>query len=68
MPEVTGTISDPARKRYYILRAAGSPAAEIFAFYARKSYEPKDIIHLDLLPVIMIVIIMITNYSHYDQY
>ena len=53
MPEVTGTISDPARKRYYILKAAGSPAAEIFAFYARNTYEPKDIIHLDLIPVIM---------------
>ena len=53
MPEVTGTISDPHRKKYYIMKAAGSPAAEIFAFYARKTYEETDIMDLGLIPVLM---------------
>ena len=50
MPEVTGTITDPQRDKWYILKAAGSPATEIFAFYARREYNATDILQLTLLP------------------
>ena len=52
MPEVTGTISDPARMMSYILKAAGSPAAEVFAFYSKKRYDSVDVLDLGMLPTL----------------
>ena len=52
MPEVTGTVSDPVRRISYILKAAGSPAAEIFAFFAKTKYDSMDILDLSMLPTL----------------
>ena len=52
MPEVTGTVSYSIRKISYILKAAGSPAAEVFAFFAKKKYDSMDILDLGMLPTL----------------
>ena len=52
MPEVMATISDNHRLVYYILKVAGSPAVEIFNFYSRTEYNARDILVLNMLPVI----------------
>ena len=52
MPEVTGTISDPIRQMSYILKMAGSPAAEVFAFHAKQRYDSVDVLDLGMLPTL----------------
>ena len=41
MPEIAGTVSDPARMKCYFLKMAGSDATEVFVFNRRTQYEPE---------------------------
>ena len=52
MPEVTGTVSDPARNVSYILRLEGPPATEVFAFNMRQTYNAKEGLHLTEVPTL----------------
>ena len=53
MPEVTGTVSDKARQVSYIVKIAGSDAAEVFAFNARNTFQANDRLLLSSIPTLL---------------
>ena len=53
MPEVTGVVNDPIRKKSYIVKIAGSDAAEIFVFNMRKHFKRGDVLQLKSIPTLV---------------
>ena len=52
MPEVTGLVNDPVRGKSYMVRIAGSDAAEVFAFNLRVDYD-EEAIKLESIPTVV---------------
>ena len=53
MPEVTGIVNDPIRRKSYILKMAGSDAAEVFVFNMRKHFLKDDVLQLKSIPTLV---------------
>ena len=53
MPEVTGTVTDSVRNTSYIVKLAGPPATEVFAFNMRQIYNSKEGLHLTEVPTLL---------------
>ena len=53
MPEVTGFVNDPIRRKSYIVKMAGSDAAEVFVFNMRRKYDRSDVLQIPSVPTIV---------------
>ena len=53
MPEVTGVVNDPIRKKSYLVKIAGSEAAKVFAFNMRQKYVRGGVLQLKSVPTIV---------------